>query len=98
MKEAQQVFQSIVQDQPKYAPALSNLGYIYFLNGEFDYAGSLYAKAIALDPDYEQALMNQLALMMVLRNIEEAKKLAARVLKINPKNEKAKLVRKELGI
>lgn len=98
VKEAQQVFQSIVQDQPKYAPALSNLGYIYFLNGEFDYAGSLYAKAIALDPDYEQALMNQLALMMVLRNIEEAKKLAARVLKINPKNEKAKLVRKELGI
>lgn len=98
VKEAQQVFQSIVQDQPKYAPALSNLGYIYFLNGDFEYAGSLYARALALEPDYEQALMNQLALMMVLRNNDEAKKLAAKVLKINPQNEKAKLVLRELSI
>ncbi|MEO6169268.1 MAG: tetratricopeptide repeat protein [Chitinophagales bacterium] len=98
VNEAQDVFQRIVQDHPKYAPALSNLGYIYFLNSDFDYAGSLYDKALALDPDYEQALMNKIALLIVLRKNNDAVKLAARVLKINPQNEKAKVVLKELEI
>lgn len=98
LDEAQSVFMEITRDHPKFAPAWSNLGYLYFLKGDFDYAGSLYERALALDPDYEQALMNQVALMMVLRKEDMVKKLVARVLKINPANEKAKLVLRELEL
>lgn len=96
VSEAKEVFQEIIQDHPKYAPALSNLGYVYFLDSDFGYAGSLYDQALALDPDYEQALMNKIALLIVQRKNQEAVKLAERVLKINPQNEKAKVVLREL--
>ncbi|MBK9732612.1 MAG: tetratricopeptide repeat protein [Chitinophagaceae bacterium] len=97
LNEAKEVFEKIVQDQPKFAPALSNLGYVYFLNSDFEYSGTLYDRALALDPDYEQALMNKIALLIVLRKNDEAGQLAVRVLKINPDNEKAKMVLKGLG-
>jgi tetratricopeptide (TPR) repeat protein len=93
--EAQDVFQNIIHDNSKFAPALSNLGYIYFLKGDLEYALSLYNKALALDPDYEQALMNKIALFIVERKIDAAKKLAVQVLKINPTNEKAKMILKQ---
>jgi len=94
--EAKNIFQKIVQNNPKFAPALSNLGYVYFLKSDFDYAGSLYDKALSLDPDYELALMNKIALFIVQGKNKEAEKLVNRVLKINPQNEKAKMISKQM--
>ncbi|MBX7109687.1 MAG: tetratricopeptide repeat protein [Chitinophagales bacterium] len=94
--EAVDVFNKIVTANPEYAPAFCNLGYIYFLHSDFEKADSLYEHALSLDPDYEQALMNKIALLVVQRKNAEAKILALRVLKINPKNEKARLVLREL--
>ncbi|MBA2408079.1 MAG: tetratricopeptide repeat protein [Chitinophagales bacterium] len=98
MDEAQEVFQKIVGDNSKFAPALSNLGYVYFLKGDLKYAESLYNKALALDPDYEQALMNKIALFMVQRKNREAEEVATQLLKINPENEKVKTILKQMHI
>lgn len=95
--EAKDIFQRVVQEHPEYAPALSNLGYVYFLQSDFSYAGTLYDKALALDPDYEQALMNKIALLVLLRKNDEAAMLARRVLRINPANEKARMVLRSMG-
>ncbi|MBA2423365.1 MAG: tetratricopeptide repeat protein, partial [Chitinophagales bacterium] len=96
--EAQDVFEEIVSDNSKFAPALSNLGYVYFLKGDLKYAESLYDKSLALDPDYEQALMNKIALYMVLRKNKEAEEIITRLLKINPDNEKVKMILKQMHI
>jgi Flp pilus assembly protein TadD len=98
MDEAEALFQKIVKEHNSFAPAWSNLGYIYFLRGDIAYASSLYDKALALDPDYEQALMNKLGLLIVQRKNAEAHKLAERILGINPRNEKAKMILKQLSI
>lgn len=98
LDEAKEVFQKIVQDNSKFAPALSNLGYVYFQEGDFEYASSLYNKALALDPDYEQALMNKIALFIVQGKNDEARKAALRVLRINPSNEKAKVILGQLSM
>ena len=69
--------------------ALSNLGYAYVLQGQFQKAEDFYTKAIALDPDYEQALLNKAAVRLLQKDTEEARKLIGRVLKINPENRQA---------
>ena len=96
LDEARDVFQKIMQENSKFAPALSNLGYIYFLKGDLPYAEAMYNKALTLDPDYEQAILNKIALFMVEKKNAEAAVLTNQLLKINPKNEKARLILKQL--
>ncbi|HYV94929.1 MAG TPA: tetratricopeptide repeat protein [Chitinophagales bacterium] len=91
MNVALQCFRRCVDENPKFAPAVNNLGYVYFLRKDSAYANSLFNKALALDPDYEQALMNKAALFLSQQNIEGARKYLQRVLSINPQNEKAKI-------
>ncbi|MBA3648261.1 MAG: pilus assembly protein TadD [Chitinophagales bacterium] len=96
--EAGEVFYKITQENAAYAPALSNLGYVYLLKGDLQYAGSLFDKALAIDPDYTQAILNKIALALRLQKNEDAKQLAQRLLKIEPDNEKAKTVIKQLSL
>jgi tetratricopeptide (TPR) repeat protein len=96
--EAEEIFRKIVQDHSKFAPALSNLGYVYFLKGDLEYAESLFDKALALDPDYEQAMMNKVALFLALKKNTEAATWAEKVLKLNPQNEKARMVLRQRSL
>lgn len=87
--EAKKMYEFILKENPKFVPALNNIGYIYYQNGDKKKAIEYYNKAIALDPDYEQALLNKAALLLSENKFNQALVLARRVLKRNPKNEYA---------
>jgi len=91
-KEAKKVFEFVLRENPKRPVALTNLGYIYILEMDIPKSMELYDKAIALDPDYEQALINKAAILLLLKKKEAAKNLLQRVLRINPENERARML------
>jgi tetratricopeptide (TPR) repeat protein len=78
-----------LKENEKRPIALCNLGYIYVLREAIQKGEALIDKAILLDPDYEQALLNKAAILFVKQENEEGIKILKRILKINPKNEKA---------
>ena len=64
---------------------MCNLGFIYLQGRNTLKAEEYYNKALALDPDYEQALLNKAGLLMYEMKNDEALKLVKRILKINLK-------------
>ena len=60
-------------------------------------ADEMYAKALALDPDNEQALLNMAGTKYFLGKKGEAGKLLDRLLIINPANETAKILKNKLN-
>ncbi len=97
LKEAQHVFEKIIKENPKFVPALSNLGYtVLILNQDIKTANTLYDKALALDPDYEQALLNKAGLLMYQKQFKKAEKYLKRILKKNPDNKQAKNILEQL--
>jgi tetratricopeptide (TPR) repeat protein len=97
LEESKTVFEKILNENPRYVPALSNLSYLYLLKGDADYASVLIEKALALDPDYVEALMNKLALLIGQKKKKEAVTVANRDLQLDPQNAKAKMVLKQLN-
>ncbi len=96
--EAKIVLEKLVNDHPNYVQGLSNLGFYYLSNeGNALRAEALYDRAIALDPDYEQVLLNKAGLLMATNRKAEAIVLLKRIVKRNPENEKAKMILKQLG-
>ena len=89
LPQAVETLDWVLKENPKRPVALSNLGYACVLQGQFQKAEGLYSQAIALDPDYEQALLNKAAVRLLYEDREEARKLIERVLKINPENRQA---------
>lgn len=89
--EAIKVFEEILQLNPSYEKALSNLSFLYLQKGDLRYAETLVNKALALNPDFEDALMNKAAVLVAQEKIPEAILVLARVLELNPQNEKAQL-------
>lgn len=92
IEESKVLFEQINRENPKYAPALSNLSYLYLLKGNPEQAESLINKALALNPDYIDALMNKLAIFITIKKLGDAKIIANKVLKLDPENVKAKMV------
>jgi len=88
--EAVNVFESILKENPKFVPALTNLGYANLVAGRAEQAEAFYKKALALDPDYEPLLMNVAGLKIYRQDYKEAVKILEKVLKKNPRNEQAK--------
>ncbi len=95
--EAQKLYEKIISENPKYAPAWCNLGYIYLQTGNTGTAMELYNKAISLDPDYEQALINKAGLLVYEKKNSQAFVLVKRILKLNPRNEQALALQKRLN-
>lgn len=94
--EAQKAFEFVLSENEKRPVALSNLGYLYVLQGNVDKGEKLYNQAIALDPDYEQVLLNKAAVLLLKKENEAAKEFLKRVLKINPQNQQAIAVMQKL--
>ena len=69
---------------------MTNLGFILVSKGDYRNGETYYQKALALNPDYEQALMNQAGIYLQRNEIAKAKGLLQKVLKKNPNNEQAK--------
>jgi len=89
LPQAIETLEWVLKENSKRPVALSNLGYAYVLQGQFLKAESFYTQAIALDPDYEQALLNKAAVRLLQQDTAATRKLIERVLKINPENRQA---------
>ncbi len=95
--KAMQMFNKIIEMQPKFAPSYSNLGYLYLsVERNEKKAGELYDKALAINPDYTNALLNKASLFMMNGSNKEAISALKRVLKADPANEKAIMALKQL--
>jgi Tetratricopeptide repeat/Cytochrome c554 and c-prime len=90
LPQAKKAFEFVQRENPKREQTNNNLGYIAALEGRFAEAEVFYEKALLLNPDYEQALMNKVALYLFLKKDKEVKPLLKRVLKVNPNNEEAR--------
>ena len=86
LPQALQTFEFVLKENPKRKIAQCNYGYVKALLGKFDEAEKLYNLAIALDPDYEQALLNKASLLFQKKDKSACLKLLNRILKINPEN------------
>ena len=95
--EAKKIYEKIISEDSKYAPAYCNLGFIFFLRQDFNSAEKNYDIALSLDPDYELALMNKTQLYITEGVYEKAKSIFNLLLKKNPKNEKLKKILKEIS-
>jgi tetratricopeptide (TPR) repeat protein len=88
--KAKKVFEFVLSENKKRPVALSNLGYMEVLNGNIQGGMEMYDAALALDPDYENALLNKASALLFQKKNEAGKKLLERVLEINPENEQVK--------
>ena len=95
--EAKKHFEFIIKENPGYSTAFINLGYLR-LTAYNDVSGAdaLYDRALSLDPDNEQALINKAGTQVFLNNSPEARKLLKRVLAVNPQNSRARELLKVL--
>lgn len=95
--EAMKVFEKVLDQDPKYVPALTNLGYLWLVAGNDTKAEELYKRALALDPDYEPLLLNQAGLLAYRQDYKGAQAVIAHLLKRNPKNKKALAIKQQLA-
>jgi tetratricopeptide (TPR) repeat protein len=89
LAEGKKKLEWVLAENPKRPVALCNLGFAHVLSGDLEKGMRLYDRAIALDPDYEQALLNKAALLIFSKRRSEAEKLLRRILKKNPENAQA---------
>lgn len=95
--EAKLIFEQIILENNKYAPAWSNLGYSVLVSEQDTAkAGEYYDIALSLNPDYELALLNKAGLFVFERNITAAREILKRVLVLNPENRQAKKILEHL--
>jgi Tetratricopeptide repeat/Cytochrome c554 and c-prime len=97
IEDARQHFEFIIRENPGYSSAFINLGYLR-LTAYSDVSGAdaLYDRALSLDPDNEQALINKAGTQVFLNNKPGARKLLKQVLAMNPKNSRARELLKVL--
>jgi hypothetical protein len=90
LSEAERLFRDITREHPEYAPGWSNHGYLLLSrDGNTRLAMQYIDKALQLDPDYEQALLNKAAVYLVQGNKQTAVRILHRVLDKNPSSAQA---------
>lgn len=90
-------FEATLKENPKFVKAMSNLGYAYLVSGNEYKAEALYNRALALDPDYPQLLMNVAGFNIYKKKYKEAEIVLKRILKKDPKNEQAKQILEQIN-
>ncbi len=96
-EEAEKVFKYIINQNAKMPITLNNYGYLLLNKNDILNADKFITQAIAIDPDYENALLNKIAIELYKGNNTQAKILTQRVLKINKENTKAKALLEQLN-
>lgn len=96
MKEAEQTFTYVLQQNPKHAEANSNLGYVYLQQQDLVKAFDYLSRSLALDPDYEFTLINLAVYYHGQGNDAMAKKNLQSLLKRHPENARAKAMLEDL--
>ncbi len=101
-KMAHKYFDETLKENPKYAAAISNLGFLYLSEGNSVMAEQLYNKALSLDPDNEDALMNMAGLYNFKGDKKNAIETLKKLVKKHPTNKRAteilKAMEKDKGL
>jgi predicted CXXCH cytochrome family protein len=87
---AYSLFKWLSVENPEYAPAWTNLGYIMLLRGEYQRSLEYSRKAIMLDPNYLQAHFNMAGALSEIGNSKGLKSELLLILEIDPENLRAK--------
>jgi tetratricopeptide (TPR) repeat protein len=96
--DARIILEKSIREYPKFPPALSNLGYLVLvMDGDTARSGILLDQALALDPDYEQAVINKAGLLAATAKQKEARLLLAQYLKRKPASPKVKAILDKLS-
>lgn len=90
VEEGVAVFEQLLKDLPNHKEALNNLGFVYMQQGKLQLAQLFLEKSLAEDPDYEKGWLNMASFHILKENKPMAMKAINEVLRINPRNEKAK--------
>ncbi len=93
LKAAAKEFATLCREAPFFAPAFCNYGYCRLLDGDERSAKAMYTKALQLDPDYRQALINLVGLELYNGNPAEAQKYMLRLEKAYPNDEEIKALK-----
>ena len=88
-KEAQILYNKILEISPNYLRVNNNLGVIHEQLGEIKKAKDFYEKAIKINPNYDDAYNNLGALFNKLKESKKAKDYLEKAIKINPNNAEA---------
>lgn len=94
--EGMETLERSLKLNPKQSGALTNMGFAYLKRGDTRLAMQYYNQALALDPDFEQALLNKAGLYNYLGNRVEAKKVLEQIIKRNPGNVQVKQLLQQL--
>jgi tetratricopeptide (TPR) repeat protein len=85
-KEAAQVLQQALQQNPKLVPALNALGIVYLVSGDLNAAVQTHQKAVALDPKNEIAYYNLALAYQRLKQFDLALPAAQKAAQLEPQN------------
>jgi tetratricopeptide (TPR) repeat protein len=97
IKGAEEQFNFIMLENPKYVAAYSNLGFIKLNQGFSQEALRLYKIGEKLDPDNEALLLNLAGYYAFNKDKKQAVTYLNRILKKNPGNEKAKMALQQVN-
>ena len=96
-KQAEQTLRRVLKENPKRPLALSNLGFALVMQNRLSEGETFYDQALSLDPDYEQALLNKIAVRLYQKDKSTARSLVQRLLKINPNHPQARKLLREFN-
>jgi tetratricopeptide (TPR) repeat protein len=95
--EAQAVFQFVVGENPNHISANTNLGFIFMQQGNNAMSYEFMQKANALDPDYEQNLINMAVWYHTNHLPDRARMCLEHLIKKHPDNDRAKAMLADLA-
>ncbi|MEY3574765.1 MAG: hypothetical protein RLZZ617_1363, partial [Bacteroidota bacterium] len=95
-QSAIQRLEGLINQDPTYVPAYANLGYLYLMQNQAAKAALCYEKALRLDPDDPQTLLNAAGLQLHLKNSLEADRILVRFLKRYPGDTRALALRNQI--
>lgn len=90
-------FEFIINENPKYLNAYTNLGYIKLIQGQPIEALKFYNIGLKLDPDNDALLLNLAGYYLYTKNQKTATKYLEIIINKNPENIKAKQILKQLN-
>lgn len=93
---AEKIFRVIITENPRYALAWSNLGFIHLQRNEVALAFDYFLRAVALNPDREQTLINLAVVYHAQGNMDRARSVLQTLLKRHPDNGQARAMLADL--
>lgn len=84
--EAVALYDRLLAEQDRFETGFNNRGFAYLVLGDFASAEADFRRAIAIDPDLEEALANLASLLYNTGRATESRPYVQRLLRINPSN------------